>query len=172
MGFGSIIAAGITIIMLIVAGYMILAGLAYSVDSANAAQAAVRDAAGGRMHTSLAIANVTRVDDHALSFSVTNSGSTAIVNVTRMDVFVMPASGGRITGCEYLPFLDEATSGFPDHWFVSGHVKEGVGGSFMLKPGDRMVIQCEFAVQLPDNPVGYIEVAAPNGVQAYRSYKY
>jgi archaellum component FlaF (FlaF/FlaG flagellin family) len=172
MGFGGIIATGITVIVLIVAGYLVIAGLAYSVDSANAAGTAVRDAAGDRMHTSLAVTNVTKVDAYALSFNVTNTGNTAIANVTLMDVFVLPVSLGRVTSCQYLPFADNASHDIPDHWFVVGWVGKSVGAACMLEPGGQMAIQCEFQYQVPVNPVGYVEVVAPDGVKAYQSYKY
>ena len=172
MGFGGIIATGITIIVLILTGYLIIATLANSVDSANAASAAVRDAAESRMHTALAVASVVKVDENALSFEVINTGETAISNVTLIDVFVMPVSGGRVDSCEYLPFADDASHDVPDHWYVVEWAGRNVGDYYLLEPGDRISIRCEFQDHVPDNQAGYVKVAAPNGVQALQSYKY
>ncbi len=172
MGFGSIIATGITVIILIAAGYILIAGLAYCVDSANAAQAAVRDSAEGRMHTSLTLSGFEQLDDHSLQFEVTNTGDAAIDDVTRLDVLVKPVSLGAADRCIYLPFADDAGHEVPDHWYIDGHVGTAVADTFQLGTGDSMTVRCEFADEVPDQPVGYIEVAAPDGVQAYLSYKY
>jgi len=172
MGFGSIVATGITVIILIAAGYIILAGLAYCVDSANAAQAAVRASAEERMHTSLTLSGFEQLDDHSLQFNVTNTGDTEIDDVTQLDVLIKPVSLGAADRCIYLPFADDAGHEVPDHWYIAGQVGTAVGDTFQLETGGSMTVRCEFADRVPDRPVGYLEVAAPDGVQAYLSYQY
>ena len=167
MGFGGIIATGIMIIVLIVTGYLILASLEYSVDSASASLATVRDAADSRLHTSLSLEVGAPVATH-VDCNVTNAGSTPIDNVTTMDVIVRTIAGGEVAGCTWLPY-ENATALDRDHWYVLEWPPATQEGPFGLGPRDRMTIRCVF--ENADAGDSRVEVSAPNGVKVSGYYR-
>src|SRR5512147_3150257 len=105
MGFSSIIATGIMVIVLLVTGFLIMAALDNAVDSATASQATAREAKETQLHTSLSVSSPGAVAPY-LDFNVTNDGDATIGDVSCMDIFVKSIEGGRVTGCQWLPYND------------------------------------------------------------------
>jgi len=166
MGFGGIIATGIMVIVLIVTGYLIVAGISYSVDSASASLATVRDAADSRLHTSLSL-DVREPAATYIDCNVTNTGRTSIDNVTRMDVFIRTIADGEVTGCTWLPYENAATID-QDRWYVLERPSATQGSPDILGPGDMMILRCVFGNA--DAGDSMVEVSTPNGVKAVGYY--
>ena len=165
MGFSGIIATGLMAIMLIVAGYIVLAGLNYAVDSASAALATARDAREGRLHTALCLSDADAAGDR-LDFNVTNAGAAPVGNVSGLDVLVKGIGDGRVTSCTWLAPGASAEAGT---WCVLYKVDRFPGSPSELGPGDTVRVRCTFAGSAaPD--AGLIEVAAPAGTAATLLY--
>lgn len=166
MAFGGIIATGIMVIVLIVTGYLIVAGISYSVDSASASLATVRGSADSRLHTSLSL-DVREPAATYIDCNVTNTGRTSIDNVTRMDVFIRTIADGEVTGCTWLPY-ENVTTTDQDHWYVLERPPATQGGPDSLGPGDMMIIRCVFGYA--DGTDSLVEISTPNGVKAAGYY--
>lgn len=167
MGFGDIIATGITVIVLIVTGYLIIASLDSSVDSATASLAVVRDSAVVRMHTSLAL-DVGVTDLAYLDFNLTNDGETPVGNLSELDVFVKTIEEGRVTVCKWLPYRDTPVED-DGHWYVLERPGAFTGDPDSLEPGDTITVRCVY--RSPDYCDGVLEVSAPGGGSATGYYR-
>ncbi|MGA9141013.1 MAG: hypothetical protein WBZ29_12360 [Methanocella sp.] len=165
MGLSDIIATGITIIALIVTGYLIIAGLDSSVDTASASMAIVRDSAVAKLHMSLAL-EAENTSMANLDFNLTNTGKTPIDNLSELDVFVKTIEEGQITVCKWLPFR-EALTEEKGYWYVLERYVPGdpVG----LEPGDTIMVRCMYTS--PDYCDGVLEVTAPDGGSAAGYYR-
>jgi archaellum component FlaF (FlaF/FlaG flagellin family) len=155
MGLSDIIATGITVIVLIVTGYLIIAGLDSSVDTASASMAIVRDSAVARLHTSLLL-EVGDTSPEYLDFNLTNSGKTPVDDLSKLDVFVKTIEEGQITACKWLPFRDTPAAD-DGHWYVLE--RPVAGDPYSLEPGDTITVRCVYTS--PGYCDGVLEVSAP-----------
>jgi archaellum component FlaF (FlaF/FlaG flagellin family) len=167
MGLSDVIATGITVIALLVTGYLIIASLNSSVDTANASLAAVRDSADARLHTSLAL-DINDTKPAYLDFNLTNVGKTPVDNLSKLDVFVKTIEGGQVVGCAWLPFR-ATPAGDGGYWYVLGRPGAFAGDTDSLEPGDTATVRCVY--QSPDYCDGVLEVSAPGGADAIGYYR-
>jgi archaellum component FlaF (FlaF/FlaG flagellin family) len=177
MGFSNIIATGIMVIVLIVAGYLILATLNNAVNVATASQATARDIKEEQLRTSLALSDPEStpvesmpVESTAvyLDFNVTNDGRSTIGDISCMDVIVKSIEGGRVTGCLWLPYSDSPATD-TDHWYAMYQEKSSPGSETSLGPEDVMRVRCIFNSSTVPG-MGEIAVAAPGGTMATLLY--
>jgi archaellum component FlaF (FlaF/FlaG flagellin family) len=167
MGFSSIIATGIMVIVLLVTGYLIMATLNNAVDSANAAQATALDAGEAKLHTSLGVSSPAATAAY-LDFNVTNAGETAIGDIASMDVIVKSIADGGVAGCLWLPYNDSQAL-TADHWYVLYQAKNAPGSATSLGAEDVMRVRCVFDSSAVPG-CGEIAVAAPGGTVATLLY--
>lgn len=168
MGFGGIISTGLSIATLLIAGYMILAGMSYTLNAGTASAAAVREIKADQLNTMICISNVTSVDSSTLTFNVTDNGSTAIDDVSRMDVilkYVDQDSGQCIYAAWLKPGEGPVTGA--GRWYSTGIVSpmRNTTGTVMLLPGETMKARAVLSAPQPAD-AGVIEASAPNGVSA------
>jgi hypothetical protein len=167
MAFGGIIATGVMIIVLLVTGYLIMASLNYSVDSASASLATVRDTGDSLLHTSLVL-EAGMPGAGYVDYNLTNTGKMPIDNITKMDVIVKTIADGSVTGCIWLPYEDSASAD-RDHWYILERPATAQDGPDSLSPGSMMIIRC--VVGNADASDGLVTVSAPNGVKAAGYYR-
>lgn len=165
MGLGDIIATGIMIIVLIVAGYLVIASLSYTADTAAASLATVRDACDDRLQAAVAV-EIKEIAAGRIDCNLTNAGDRPIDNVTAMDLFVKTIAGDRVTGCAWVPYVNTSATG-TDHWYVLER-PPARGGADSLGPGEMMIIRCVLADASASD--GLVEVATPCGVTAAGYY--
>lgn len=167
MGLSDVIAAGITVIALMVTGYLVIAGVSSAADTAVASLATARDSADARLHTALALE---AVDASALylDFNLTNLGKTTVGNLQELDVFVKTIEAGRVTGCRWLPY-SATPAGDDGYWYVLE--RPGASGSDpgSLEPGATITVRCMY--QSPGFCDGALEVSAPDGSSATGYYR-
>ncbi len=156
MGLSDVIAAGITLITLMVAGYLIIAGINGSADAATASLAAVRDTADARLHTSLTI-DVGHAGLEYIDFNLTNIGKTPIDNLAELDLFVKTIEDGRVTGCRWLPFQD-GPAGDGEYWYVADRHGAFPTDPYSLKPGETIIARV--VCPSPVGSGGVLEVSA------------
>jgi flagellar protein FlaF len=168
MGFGSVIATAISIIVLMAAGYMLVGGITHSSDVTGASLKAAADLENQRLKTTLEIDEVgSNYEEGWFSFHLKNTGATKIENITKMDVIV------KLNG------LDNAVYYVP-HWFPGqgqtvywendaiSSIVPGVGDAVnpgMLDPGEyvNLIIHNENGFT---SRTAWVQVTAPNGVSA------
>jgi hypothetical protein len=155
------------VILLLVTGYLIIAMLSNAVDQATASQATAQNIKEAQLHTSLAISSPASVSVY-LDFNLTNDGDVTIDDVSRMDVFVKSITGGEVTGCRWLPYVDSPATD-TDHWYILYQVKNAPGSATSLGAEDIMRVRCIFN-GTPVPAMGEIAVAAPRGTMATLLY--
>ncbi len=167
MGLGDIIATGITVIVLIVTGYLLIASLDSSVDAATASMTTARDSAVARLHTALVL-EVGETSPAHLDFNLTNAGTTIVSNLSELDVFAKTIESGQVTACKWLPYRDTPTED-DGHWYVLERPGAFTGDPDSLLPGDTITVRCVY--ESPDNSDGVLEVSAPGSGSATGYYR-
>lgn len=169
MSFGSIIATGLTIILLIVACYVVMAGITDATNIAAAAAAGARDAKEAQLDTALSVANITRAGSGSLQVCVNNTGGRRISNVSQLDLiarFTAAQDCAPVMGA-WLPWRASAGQDAGEHWHditIISSTRDATG-SQALDPGEMLVARCDFEGGLPSD-AGSITVAAGNGASA------
>lgn len=168
MGFGNVLTTGLAIILLLVTGYMILAGMIYTLDNTTVSAAAARDLKAGQAGTALNVSDVSKLDSQTLEFNLTNTGSAAIGNLSRMDVilqYVDPASGKRLSGLWLAPAAAGTPAAGDGQWSSEGLLSplRNTTDTALLLPGERMTVRAALAAPMPSG-AGTVSASAPNGV--------
>ena len=176
MGFGSIISTGISIAALLIAGYLVMAGMIFTINAATASMAAAREIKADQMATGLTLANITKVDAVTVEYNVTNTGSTTIDNITRMDMimkYVDQGSGQSLAGMWLKPTMGgEPITGF-GQWSgtVIASPMRNTTGTVMLLPGETMTVRVVLSAPQPSD-TGVISAAAPDGVCTVKPFNF
>ncbi|CAJ35447.1 hypothetical protein [Methanocella arvoryzae] len=177
MGFGGIITTGLSIVILLVAGYMILAGMSYTINAATASAATVSDKKAGQLNTALTVANVTRVSEDTLEFNLTNSGSASISDVSGMDVLLKYVDPDTMQYVDaiwlgYVPAAESPVTG-AGQWYSAGVASpmRNTTSTVLLLPGESMTVRAVLSASHP-SATGVVQVAAPNGVSAMTQFDF
>jgi flagellar protein FlaF len=168
MGFGSVIATAISIIVLMTAGYLLIGGVTHSADMTGASVKSAADLENQRLKTVLQIDDIgSNYEQGWFSFHLKNVGAEKIENITRLDVIV------KLTGLSdsvyYVPY------GYPGqdpivYWgndTISSLIA-GIGDAVnpgMLDPGEYVNILVHKEDGFPSR-TAWVQVTAPNGVSA------
>jgi flagellar protein FlaF len=168
MGFGSVIATAISIIVLMAAGYMLIGGVTHSADLTGASVKSAADLENQRLKTVLQVDEISsNFEEGWFAFHLENAGAEKIENITRMDVIV------KLTGLDdsvyYVPYR------FPGqdmtvYWGSDtiSSIVAGIGDAVnpgMLDPGEYVNILVHKEDGFPSR-TAWVQVTAPNGVSA------
>lgn len=177
MGFGGIITTGLSIAILLMAGYMILAGMSSTLSASTASAAAVQEIKADQIDTALTITNITKTGDATMTYNVTNNGSTTINDISGMDMivkYVDPATGQRVDGAWLAPVAgDISPVTGAGQWYSAGILSpmRNTTGTQMLMPGETMVVNATLSASHPAD-AGVIQASAPNGVCAIAQFDF
>lgn len=164
MGFGTVIATGISIVLMLLMAYVLINGYLAAVDGTTSSLKIVADTKNEQLKTSITINNVT-TDHNNITFEMYNQGSERIKDFSHMDVWLMFNRTVNGTGIAtlYLPY-DTAISGSANEWTVNG-ISPDIINPRVLDPGETA--QCRaFVLDRPMPGQAWIKVSAPNGVTA------
>lgn len=165
MGFGSIIATAISIIVLMAAGYMLVGGVTHSADVTGDSMKAAADLENQRLKTALQIDEIgSNYEEGWFSFHLKNVGAEKIENITKLDVIVKLND----SAC-YVPyqFPGQDLVVYWDHDPIDS-ILPGIGDAVnpgMLDPGEYVNVR----VHRDDgfqNRTAWVQVTAPIGVSA------
>lgn len=178
MGFGSIIATGISIILLLVSGYIVIAGVNYSVNAAMASTALVQEARQSQADTSLNLSGIVKINDNSFRINASNTGSEAIDNMSAMDVivrFVDTGSHQSLLGSWLKPCTQDTVQPDADQWYVATVTsgwRDTVDTS-VLMPGETATIVCVFNSHAPTpSDAGTVSLSTPEGVTVSRIFNF
>jgi flagellar protein FlaF len=167
MGFGSVIATAMSVVVLLAAGFALASGITHSADSTGAALKDAADRELRQMHTTLAISNLTGSKSGGnLTFNLDNVGTEKIDNISRIDVIVkFPGTSES----RWFPYLFNGVA--PDYYWTYVNITSlapGIGDAVnpgMLDPGETMLVKVQNLTSFPGNSV-WVQATAPNGVSA------
>jgi flagellar protein FlaF len=162
MGFGSVIATAISIIVLLAAGYLLVGSITHSADVTGTSIKAAADLDTRRINTVLAIDGVGSSSAQGwFSFYLENVGSEKITDITKLDMIFKTT--GLNDSVHYVPY---GTTG-PVYWEndTITSLTVGIGDVMnpgMLDPGEYVNIRVHEEGGFPSN-TAWVQVTAPNG---------
>jgi len=167
MGFGSVIATALCVVVLIAAGYILISGITRSADVTAATMKSADDIKNRQLKTDLTITGVLGHREGNLSLDVNNVGGEKIVNITRMDVILKFAdSGSNVVAAYWVPYRQAGqTNGI--YWENAG-ISSITGDTInpgILDPGETMTVKITGDTAFPTG-AGTVLVASPDGVSA------
>jgi archaeal flagellar protein FlaF len=168
MGFGSIIATAISIIVLMAAGYMLIGGVTHSADVTGASMKSAADLENERLKTVLEIDDIgSNMEAGWFSFHLKNVGAEKIENISRMDViFKMTGLNDSVYYAPYR-FPGQDLTVYWDYEPIES-IMAGIGDAVnpgMLDPGENVNILVHNDDGFPSR-TAWVQVTAPNGVSA------
>ncbi len=161
MGFETIVAAAISIIILMAVSYSLLMGIYASMDSMSTAMKMAMDSKNDQLKTRISV-DYEHFDiyNKNITFVLSNTGDTKIVDINKIDI-VMTIYNNSINKTYWVPYAEDINStelGWKDVEIKPDAVNPGV-----LDPGENMTCR----VVVPDTPItgtlGWLTIAAPNG---------
>jgi len=167
MGFGSVIATALSVVVLMAAGFAIVSGITHSADSTGIALKDASHRTLHREHTALTISNLTGSRSGGyFTFNLDNAGTEKIDNISRIDVIA------RFVNTDYALWFPYRFAGTePDYCWECVNITSlapGIGDVVnpgMLDPGETMLLKVQDSKYFPGNSV-WVQATAPNGVSA------
>ncbi|MGA9141012.1 MAG: hypothetical protein WBZ29_12355 [Methanocella sp.] len=164
MGFGSVIATAISIIVLLAAGYLLVGSITHSADVTGSSIKAAADLDSRRINTVLAIDGIGSSSAEGwFSFYLENTGSEKIADIKQLDVIFKTA--GLNDSVHYVPY---GATGHPSVYWENDSITSltaGIGDVVnpgMLDPGEYVNIRVHEEGGFPSN-TAWVQVTAPNG---------
>jgi len=164
MGFDSIIAAGISLILLVVVSYVLFTGFFASVDSMTATMKSALSSKGDQINTNISVDyDYVHTYDHDITLDMVNNGNTKIVDPSEVDM-IMTFGETLNSSAEttyWIPHVEDINA--TDLGWISEEMAPDMINPGIWDPGEK--IRCR--VRLPDRPLtgtlGWLVVTTPNG---------
>ncbi|MDI6896369.1 hypothetical protein [Methanocella conradii] len=161
MGFETIIAAAISVIILMTVSFSLLMGIYASMDSMSMAMKTAMDNKNDQFKTRLSVDyDHVEIYNKNITFVLTNTGDTKIVDIKKMDI-VITIYNNSVNNTYWIPYAKDINStslGWKDEAIKPDVINPGV-----LDPAENMTCR----VVVPDPPVtgtlGRLALATPNG---------
>jgi len=165
MGFGSVIATAISIIVLLAAGYLLAGSITHSADVTGSSIKAAADIDSQRMNTVLAIDEIgSNSAEGWFSFHLENVGREKITDITKMDVIVKTTGPNQTVHYVLYGTTGEHPSVYWENDSITS-IKAGIGDAVnpgMLDPGEYVNIRVHEEGGFPSS-TAWVQVMAPNG---------
>ncbi len=167
MGVDSIIAAGISLTLLIVISYVLFTGFYASVDSMTATLKGVLASKSDQMNTHISVEyDYVQTSGHNITFNMFNTGDTKIVDVEGIDMIMAfnKTFNSSTETAYWIPYTKDINATEPG-WTVE-EISPDMINPGIWDPGEKM--RCRAVV--PDLPLTgtlcWLVVTAPNGASA------
>jgi len=164
MGFESLIAAGIALIIIIAVSYALLMGFTSSINSMTATMKGVMSAKENQMNTAMTVEyDYVNVSDNNIMFVIHNTGSTTVTNISGIQLimtFINRTNNSSRT-TYWIPYTSNINN-TDLGWTVLGITPDFIDPG-MWNPGETMACK----VVVPNTPytgdTGWMVITAPNG---------
>ncbi|MHC1757316.1 MAG: hypothetical protein AB9861_18115 [Methanosarcina sp.] len=170
MGFGSIIAAMVSVATILLASYICSKGGFYMADGLSKSVIEMQENRNEILKTEIEVTGVSthRVD---ILVSLQNKGSTKIGDFTYMDVIVTYQNESGTVKTIWIPYQEgEVLS--ENRWTKLDIVPDLINPG-VFDPGEKMELQVRLDTSDPpgNSSINWLMVAAPNGVKASLYFK-
>ncbi len=164
MGFDSIIAAGISLVLLIVVSYVLFSGFFASVDSMTTTMKGAMSSKDEQIRTNITVDyDYVHTYDHNITMDMYNRGNTKVIDLSGVDI-IMTFSQTLNNSTEttyWIPYVEDINATSPG--WTAEEITPDMINPGIWDPGEK--IKCR--VVLPDRPLtgtlGWLVVTAPNG---------
>ncbi|MDD3247826.1 MAG: hypothetical protein PHF18_13415 [Methanosarcina sp.] len=171
MGFGSIIAAMISVAIILLASYVCSNGGFYMADGLANSVIDMQENKNEMLKTEIEITGIsTDMANMTVQASLQNTGSTKIGDFTYMDVIVTYQNESGDMKTIWIPY-QEGEIPSNDRWTKMDIVPDLINPG-ILDPGERMELQIRLDASDPpgSSTANWLLVAAPNGIKASRYF--
>ena len=176
MGFGSLIATALAVVVLLTAGYLLIDGIMHSADASVTGLRAAGDLKYQQLRTGLAIDQFAgNRTNGTLRFVLHNTGSETIQGISSLDIILgFTDANGSHRAATSVPCAGGAGAGSSDGGICwrAGAIGSPTGDAInpgLLDPGEQMTINVTEDGGFPAD-YGWALVAAPNGATASGSF--
>jgi archaeal flagellar protein FlaF len=177
MGFETILATGISIMILMVLAYVLFAGFTGSIAQMTNTMKDVETLKGDQMKTSISVYNVS-TNDTLVTFEMSNNGFTRIENFSQIDIIMtfteLPSSQyedeqvADQNSTVWFPY-EKNLANDKDAWTCVDITPDMINPR-VWDPGETMSCQMYIKEKLQPGSLGWVVVTAPNGASGMRYF--
>jgi archaeal flagellar protein FlaF len=164
MGFESLVAAGVGLIIIIAVSYSLFSGFTASINSMTDTMKNVMDQKEAQMNTAITVEyDYVNVSDNNITFVMHNTGDTKITNISSLQMII--SFYGRTNTSSPLTYWIPYTSDINSTdlgWTVLGITPDFVDPG-MWNPGEAMACKVVVPEIPPTGDTCWLVVTAPNG---------
>ncbi|MHC1567416.1 MAG: hypothetical protein ACXQT5_03510 [Candidatus Syntropharchaeia archaeon] len=164
MGFGTIVAALVSITMILMAAYIFTTGGLYMIDVLTNSIKMMQNNKNEQLKTEIEISNII-ANGTNINVTVNNTGHTKIREFSKMDVIIhyytLPTGTMKIV---WISYTDETPN--DNEWTVTEISPDKINPG-IFDPGERMTIWIKLSSEYPVDPESvnnWLQITAPNGV--------
>ncbi|WP_410507299.1 hypothetical protein RSJ42_10760 [Methanosarcina hadiensis] len=170
MGFGSIIAAIISVATILLACYVCSEGGFYMANGLSDSVIEMQENKNEILKTGIEVRSVS-TDGVDLLVSLQNTGSTKIGDFTYMDIIVTYQNESGINKTIWIPYQEDETHS-ENRWKETDIMPDLINPG-IFDPGEEMKLQVRMDESDPlgNSSINWIQVVLPNGVKASRYFK-
>lgn len=159
MGFGTVIAAMVSVAIILLASYVCSNGGFYMADEITDSVIEMQENENEIMKTEIEITNIS-ADEAYIFVSLNNTGSTRIGDFDHMDVIVNYSNTSDYAKTIWIPYQEDEGK-LENRWIIRG-IRPDLINPGILDPDEKMELQ----ILLEDfKSVNWIMVATPNGAK-------
>jgi archaeal flagellar protein FlaF len=163
MGFGTVIAAMISVSIILLASYVCSNGGFYMADVLSDSVMEMQENENEMLKTEIEITSIS-VDEADVFVSLHNTGSTKIGDYDYMDVIVKYSNASGTAKTIWIPYQGDADT-LQNRWIVR-NISPDLVNPGILDPGEEMELQILLEGSLENESVNWLLVAAPNEAKA------
>lgn len=172
MGFGSIIAAMISVATILLASYVCSKGGFYMANGLSNSVIEIQENRNEILKTEIEVKDVRNISTDGTDFliSLQNTGSTKIGDFTYMDIIVAYKNESGAMKTFWVPYQESDTL-LANRWTKTGIMPDLINPG-IFDPGEKMELQVRLNTSDPpeNSSMKWLMVAAPNGVKASRYF--
>lgn len=170
MGFGSIIAAMISVAIILLASYVCSKGGFYMANGLSNSVIGMQENRNEILKTEIEVRDVS-TDGGILFVSLKNTGSTKIGDFTYMDIIVTYQNESGINKTVWIPYQKDESL-YENRW-IKSDIHPDLINPGIFDPGEEMKLQVRMDESDPirNSSINWLLVAAPNGVKASRYFE-
>jgi len=179
MGFGTIFATIMFVVIISITSYLFTTGSLFSMDTLSNSLKKMNEIENERLKTEIEIGeNVSVTDSNPgpgskINVFINNSGSTKIVNsdYKHMDVFVYYNATGTGNITKWIPYKDTDSAALGgNEWTVTG-ISPDLVNPWIFDPDEKMTIVIKVCPAIEKNSTNWIKVVTPNAVSASKYFR-
>jgi flagellar protein FlaF len=163
MGFGTVIAAMVSISILLLASYVCSNGGFYMADEITDSVMKMQENENDILKTGIEITG-NYTDEADIFVFLLNTGSTKIEDFNHMDIIVNYTNTSGNAKTIWIPYQEDAGN-LENRWIVRS-ISPDLINPGILDPDEKMELQIKLEDSLKNESVDWLMVAAPNGVKA------
>ncbi|MCD1296041.1 hypothetical protein CUJ83_13640 [Methanocella sp. CWC-04] len=163
MGFGTVVATGISIILLLLTAYVLLVGFSGAIDAMTYSIKEVQNMKNDQLKTEVELTNIV-TSGHNITFELKNSGNIRITNFTMMDmILTFNRTLEDDTKTTYwLPY--RSVPAVEENAWTETSIYPDMINPGMLDPGETLYGRAYINDELWPGSLGWMSITTQNGV--------